>query len=478
MVHTVSRLQEQGFSKAVLSRLQFARSQSTNAIYTSKWKLFESYCRERDINPFFASKAIVADFMLFLHTQRHLALSTILSYRSAIGHILSLTTDYRRTPDDVTQDLIRSFKRDRPPNFRRTPPWDLGLVLQQLLQVDERELDWHLLTAKTIFLVALASGERRHALAALQNDIVVMAFKPLTLRIQFDPLFIPKTYYTTRNQGIIEPLVLQGVSDVSGIAICPARCVLKYKEIADGLRAPSQTSLFLPHNIDKDSNLSHAAVSRYLVKIIHWAYERMGTECPSDVRAHDIRGIAISLKAMSGVALDDVIRSGHWTSSNMYFTRYRKVFNNTHLMNLGKLPSFSAAGSVLSVTDGSVFVEEVTGAEAEVPVEEPGEVEATAAASEATEAEAEVKDEAEVSPSRSSKVTRTPVEEAMHPTPRKTINSEAVVKCTDASDRSTFQLSASDVRGAQEGKVRLQFIRNEQSNRYELVKQDACIKMS
>ena len=61
----------------VTSRVSRPQRESTLAIYESKCRIFTAWCNIQHINPLSATKSVVSDFLLHLHTEKHLAISTI-----------------------------------------------------------------------------------------------------------------------------------------------------------------------------------------------------------------------------------------------------------------------------------------------------------------------------------------------------------------------------------------------------------------
>ena len=61
-----------GFSVDVASRVSRPQRESTLAIYESKWRIFTAWCNIQHINPLSVSESVVSDFLLHLHTEKHL----------------------------------------------------------------------------------------------------------------------------------------------------------------------------------------------------------------------------------------------------------------------------------------------------------------------------------------------------------------------------------------------------------------------
>ena len=83
------------------------------------------------------------------------------------------------------------------------------------------------------------------------------------------------------------------------------------------LRAPSQCSMFIPHVASSSSCVNPQSISRYFVHLVRWAYDIAGEASP-DCRAHDVRKIAASLRALSSDSLMDVLQAGQWLSPYMF----------------------------------------------------------------------------------------------------------------------------------------------------------------
>ena len=348
-MHQLPRLRQQGFSQDVLQQLSHSRVASTNNTYGSKWKLFQSYCSLRNVDPFTATAAIVADFLLHVAKSRNASVSTLAGYRSAINNVVRLTTGVDLGNDIILTQLMKSFRRTQPPPATRVPQWDVCVVLNNLAKIENRDdmLSLPFLTAKCIFLVALASGERRHALAAL-------AFPPeftgTSVTLNFAQNFVPKSYFLKHNQSRVMPLSLPKLFSDSLRQVCPCRTVQSYCERVAEHRKPQQSSLFIPHNSNKSSNLSAQAVARYITKLIAWCYDQQNLETPV-ARAHDVRKIATSLADLSSVALDDVLQAGNWSSPHMFLKHYRVALPKSQHLSLARFEGMAVGKSLLHLQE-------------------------------------------------------------------------------------------------------------------------------
>ena len=341
-----------GYSSKVIEALGEARASSTNKVYDSKWRLFVVFCRARGIFLELAKPPQVAEFLVYLFDVRKCSARTIASYRAALGNVLRFTSSYDPGEDKVLSQLLKGFDRRRGPAARRIPTWDLGLVLK-FLALEENcngALSLHMLTAKTVFLLSLATAGRCHSLAALENKVLVVSHDPFVIRIDYHPSYIPKQYYRLKDRKPILPVQLTALPSGEQDALCPVATLIAYRKRVAALRAPGQTSLFIPHVSTKSSRLHPAAVGRYVVRVILHAYEHAGLRPPKGVRAHDVRGIATSLRALTGVALSEVLAAGQWSQPHTFVKFYLKDFPRGHLSSLGEAPPFFAAGGMLSAS--------------------------------------------------------------------------------------------------------------------------------
>ena len=76
----------------VASHVSRPQRESTLAMYESKWRIFTASCNIQHINPLSATESVVSDFLLHLHTEKHLAISTIAGYQMAITNTFHATS--------------------------------------------------------------------------------------------------------------------------------------------------------------------------------------------------------------------------------------------------------------------------------------------------------------------------------------------------------------------------------------------------
>lgn len=319
LVHPLPLLTDQGYSPAVLGALRSARLPSTNQVYDSKWRLFAQFCSDRDLDPFSAQPSTVANFLVHVAQNRSSAPSTLATYRSAISRVLLLTTGIDLSSDPILHQLGKSFKRTQPIQSARVPVWDISLVLSVLNSTDSTSLSIKQLTCKTVFLIALASGDRRSAIAALSRPS--LRRKDRGVAVDYNKDFVPKSYFLRKNLVRIRSLDLPFIYNAQYNKCCPAATLVHYVYRTDRFRSDSQSSLFISHFEDRTTNIAPQSISYYIKECILWCYEQAGVDCPA-VRAHDVRKVAASLRALSATSLEDVLEAGDWSAPSTFLKHY------------------------------------------------------------------------------------------------------------------------------------------------------------
>ena len=163
----------------------------------------------------------------------------------------------------------------------------------------------------------MASGERQSALAACAYP---PTFDQDGMHVSFCRDFVPKKYFVRKNQTAILPLSIPFVSNDNSLQVYPCRTMQFYLDTVAPLRSPAQRSLLVPHVVGSDCNVTRG-ISCYVVNLVRWAYDVAGVASP-DFRAHDVRKIAASLRALSGDSLVDVLQAGQWSSPFTFLNHY------------------------------------------------------------------------------------------------------------------------------------------------------------
>ena len=146
----------------------------------------------------------------------------------------------------------------------------------------------------------------------------------------------------------IGPLVIPACPNPSLAQVYPVRTLQFYCDAVHAHRAPSQSSLILPHNPDSNENISVQAIGRYIVRLVHFCYAAEGLSLPQ-CHAHDVRKMAASLRALTSVALDDVLEAGKWSTPSTFLQYYQVPFAPWCRQTLDRWCGLSVARSVFSL---------------------------------------------------------------------------------------------------------------------------------
>ena len=160
---------------------------------------------------------IIAEFFLFLFSDKKLLPQTIEGYRSALS--MKLDADLELGSNKELRRLIQSFYKSRPKASRHLPSWDLTLVLQALTGAPFEPLSHaepKFLTWKTVFLIALASGRRR-------SKIHTFTFKGCShskgwskVILKSDPAFLAKNQLASEGPSIFSEIEIPALTNCLG----------------------------------------------------------------------------------------------------------------------------------------------------------------------------------------------------------------------------------------------------------------------
>ena len=122
-------IRDKKFSKDVANFVSKSRRKSTQKVYDAKWILYSNWCHRRKIDPVSAPLTVIADFLIYLFSEKKYQISTIKGYRAMISNTLKFKTGNRIGSNPVLSELIRSFELQHPVQRSLTPKWDLSWVL-------------------------------------------------------------------------------------------------------------------------------------------------------------------------------------------------------------------------------------------------------------------------------------------------------------------------------------------------------------
>ena len=283
--------------------LTSSRRKSTLSQQEVAWRAFQSWLREDDKRAL--SKTDLLKFCLFLRKTKRLSPRTILNYRASLSQPLRFVS--RVNFDDVEfKDLDRAFHLASPQSVKRIPQWNLSKVLD-LLRSEKfctSTCDLLCLLKKSLFLVALSSGNRVSELSAIDISASRSGANG-SLCLPVDGSFRFKNQRPGRTPPDIEIKRLDEDPE-----LCPVRSVLALKERL-GL---SSGRLFV--NTKTKRALNSSSLSYLICQLIEEAD-------PGNLpRAHDVRKAAASLAWVRGVPMDEIVRQCFWSGNSVFIRTY------------------------------------------------------------------------------------------------------------------------------------------------------------
>ena len=289
--------------QAAAERIVLGKRKSSLNQYEIAWRSLQSWLKEsgeEDIN----IKSMLKFFM-YLRDEKGLNPSTIMNYRGYLTLPLKLLANLD-LQDWKFKELDRAFFIENPPNRPSLPLWSVEKVLDLLKSPDYHNSSASVLNLlkKTLFLVALASGNRCSEIAAMW--LPFHRESDNSLKIPVKPGFLFKNQRSGRSPPDILILPLLG-NDKS---LCPVSALQDYWVRRGRPRGP----LFV--NSRNDNPLRAPSIAHLLCSIIEESN-------PGSVpRAHDLRKAATSIAWSRGLRMENITQRAFWKTSNVFIERY------------------------------------------------------------------------------------------------------------------------------------------------------------
>ena len=333
-----------GFSSAVAAQASLSRRPSSRKAYQLKWQVYRQWCHSCGHSSSNPSLAKTADFLCWLHSSKHLGVSSIKGYRSMLSAVFRFQLP-SLSSHPVLRDLLRSFALESAPRQLRPPAWDLTLVLRFLNTSNFEplaEVPLRALTQKVLFLVAFATAKRVGELQALSS---VVTFVQRDACLSYVPDFVAKSESLSRS--IPRSFLVRSLSDFAAgleddLLLCPVRALRIYLDRLSTL-SPLRRRLFVSPS-RPSRPLSKNAISFFLRDVISHA----GAARPEvgRLRAHDIRSVSTSVAFHRNWSVSSVLESATWASSSVFTSFYLRHLQHEFdgILSLGP---FVAAGSTI-----------------------------------------------------------------------------------------------------------------------------------
>ena len=343
---------KEGFSEQTAKRMAEVHKPSTRAVYESKWKIFSDWCNKRDKNPLSDDVPMIAEFLNERHDKHRVKTSTLAGYRTAIANMLSAHGIADISHNTRLNKLLAKFEQEERVNSTRhlCPEWNLAFVLDVLRKEPfepMRKCSDKLITFKTVFLWALATGSRSSELHALTRESVARDEDWQVVSVAPEMQFIPKTALVNKGIKVCQEIEIKSLGNVLGremqddYLLCPVRALKHYLKRTDKVRKEGQKKLFITFKKGHEEDIVKSTLAGWIKKTILLAYEVGSSEVQQvhRVKAHEVRGMAASWAYFQQVPMENILKAGTWKNHNTFTSYYLKDLTRIRgqMLTLGSL---------------------------------------------------------------------------------------------------------------------------------------------
>ena len=318
---------------------------SSSHVYNSHWKAFAIWANEKGLHPKDLSFFTLAEYLVHLFSLNK-KVNTILVHKASISSVLKLLNPPTTLQETTLQNVIRRMTILRPREQEVLQRWHLSVVLKGLMKPpftingSDRQISLELLSYKTAFLVALASGARGSELVALSRashnlDFTMLPSGTKQVSIRMVPKFIPKNQ---RPEVIPEPIVFPGMAHLfpkdPERLLCPVRALGLYiVRSAERAQTDPLEKLFV--HFTPNTQLFTTHFRRWVAETIRLTYENSSQSDLPKIKAHDVRGISASIAYYRNTPLKELCGLIGWKSSNVFVRHYlRDMASDTELQDI------------------------------------------------------------------------------------------------------------------------------------------------
>ena len=283
-------------------------------VYIAKWRQFAS---KNAVNELAPTTVDVANFLASLFEQGA-SYSTVNSARSALSAYLA--PQNKQGPSigshpDICR-LLKGVFEERPALPKYQEVWSVDVVLDHLLEWPHvHELSLKQLSLRTVILLTLLTGQRGHALHALNVSDVRLHAQKCTI------MFSVKQKHT-RPGAHTEPATI--LAFPNNAKLCLIKHLERYLELTKDLRQGDKLfiSFIKPH-----SPISRETFSRWVKLVLEGAgidTEKFGS--------HSTRAASTSAAANHGASLVSIMKAAGWSNQKTF----SKFYNKTSASNFGQ----------------------------------------------------------------------------------------------------------------------------------------------
>ena len=157
----------EGLSDRVIEVIRRSWRKSTESAYSGAWKLWDSWCSQRSLDPLSVPVSEILEFLLE-QCETGKQYHTINTIRSAISMTHEEVDGTRIGQHPLVSRFLKGVFNCRPPVPKYSCTWDVDIVLSYLKDLPDNEsLPFQLLSHKVAMLMVLSNADRCSDLAAL-----------------------------------------------------------------------------------------------------------------------------------------------------------------------------------------------------------------------------------------------------------------------------------------------------------------------
>ena len=305
----LQNLYSRKYEAPVALALSNAHRGSTRDQYEHCWKDFQRWLTSNPSKPI--AKGPVLLYLTHLAQTRGLSPKTVLVYRNALK--LPLLHGFNiNTSDREFSLLARSQFLQNPPPKKLIPAWNPNKVLSMLEQPEflNHRATPHRLLMKTLFLVALATGNRVSEIAAFTRvgSKILPGSKKAIIAVRPGFLYKNQTLDRSPPNIVIKALLDQNLSPNRLCPVDSLRCWLALSDTwgVDAIFA----------NPKSHKKMNRGAVSQLLVTTINRSQPGVLA------KAHDVRKVSATFAWARGVPPHQIIQTMFWKSTSVFLDKY------------------------------------------------------------------------------------------------------------------------------------------------------------
>ncbi|CAC5411063.1 unnamed protein product [Mytilus coruscus] len=306
----------EGFSESARNLLNASWRKGTRKDYITKFEKYNSWCGEKQIDPYTATLNQVADFLAYLF-ELGLQYRTISGYRSMLSAVLPPIENYQVGQHPYISRLIKGVFHSRPPKVNLLPEWDLEMVLKTLENEPFEPLSdasLKFVTFKTVFLITITTFRRCSDFQSLRID-------KESMRVQGKGINFIRHGLSKQDRQSHFGTKIHVPHFTEREFLDPKRSITIYldetKEIRLKLDASDKVKLFLALK-EPNKPVTAVTISSWIVQTIRSAYSNDKLK----VKGHSTRAITPSWALYKGASTKSILDAADWSSESTFVRFY------------------------------------------------------------------------------------------------------------------------------------------------------------